>query len=818
LGSFWHDLRYGARLLGRSPGFSVIAILTLALGIGGSTAIFSVVDGVLLRPLSYPHPDQIVRVLAVTSRGNHIPFSDPDFQDLREQTHDLQGLAEYHNDLEPVLGASEPTLVTVAAVSRDFFKVMGVQPYLGAGFPYGELHVGGAPMALISYGFWQRYLGGSRDFRSHHLSIADHLITIVGVMPPGFTFPADAQLWFPRELFPITPYRTGHNWNLVGRLRNGASLQAAQVEVTTIARRLKQQYGEQSDMTDATLVPLREEIVGNTRPALLILLGAVGLLLLVACANVANLLLAKAAGRQRELAVRVALGATRRHLSRQFVAETLLLSVGGAVLGMPIAIWGVQALLALVPGKLPRAEDVGVHPSVLAFAAGIAVVTAVGLGLITAMRAAGSEVQENLRGGERTQTGGASSYRLRMMLMGAQVSVTMVLLVGAGLLGQSFFRLLNVDPGFRTEHIVTMNLMNLWPESPQAKQRLVGMMTDLVTRLRAVPGIDRVGVTSALPLTGRGKNGGYLVLSAPETFTDLAQLSKTYLSLVNDPTRTGHAEYRVASAGYFRVMGIPLLRGRLFDSSDGPDAPQVAVVSDSFARKQWPGQDPLGKLVEFGNMDGDLRPFTIVGVVGDVRDRSLDATALPTLYADYRQRAANNFSLVLQTNRPSIDIVPIARQIERQVQPDLPARFDTMAQVVSSSVADRQFNLLLLGIFALTALILALMGVYGVGSYLVAQRTKEIGIRMALGADAGDVVRMIAGQGLRVILAGVVVGVAGALSVTRVLASLLYGVTASDPYTFIAVALLLVLAGLLACYVPARRAARVDPISALREQ
>ncbi len=818
MGTFWQGLRYGTRLLIKRPGFTAIAVVTLALGIGGATAIFSVVDGVLLRPLPYPKANRIVRVYEVTHRNNRARLSDPDFLDLRRQISGLSGLAEFNSDREPVVGGSEPTLATVASVSQDFFRVMGVRPFLGHEFSVNQLYVGGTPVVLVSYGFWQRYLGGAPNFSSHHLKVSGHLVTIIGVMPAGFNYPGNTEMWFPRELFPMSSYRTGLNWLGIGRLREGVTLAEAQAQATAVAQRLRQEYGDSTYMVGVKLVPLRDQIVGNARPALLILLGAVGLLLLVACANVANLLLAQAAGRQRELAVRVALGATHRHLTSQFVAESLLLSVAGSLLGLPVAVWGVEALLALEPGKLPRARDVGVHPAVLGFAAGVAIVIAVALGLVTALRSASGDVQESLKGGERTQTGGTSSHRLRLMLMGGQVAVTLVLLVGAVLLARSLFDLLTIHPGFESQHVLAMNLLDVWPETPAEKLHLVNVLDTITGRLRAVPGVDAVGVVSALPLTGLSRSGGYLVVDSTEKFSSMKELAKTYLSLAHDPARTGHAVYLVASAGYFHAMGIPLLRGRLFRHGDGPEAPSVAVVSQSFAENQWPSENPLGKMIEFGNMDGDLQPFRIVGVVGDVRNRSLGSPAVPTFYSYYRQRPANDFSVVMRTSRSTADLVPIARQMERAVEPGLPVSFQTMDQIVSASTAGRRFNLVLLGTFALTALVLSLMGVYGVGSYLVSQRTKEIGIRLALGAQTGDVVRMIAGQGLRVILVGAAVGLAGALALTRVLESLLYGVKATDPPTYIGVALLVVATGYLACYLPARHAARVNPIDALREQ
>jgi putative ABC transport system permease protein len=826
---FWQDLRHGARLLGRKPGFTAIAVLTLALGIGGSTSIFSVVYGVLLRPLPYPDAGRIVRVFEVSSKGRHMAFSDPDFEDMRDQSTSFQNLVEFADyGLEPVGGVIEPTLARVAHVSRGFFDVMGVHPLVG-GFPPGQLHVGGTPMVIVSYGFWKQYLGGTPDLRSKRLSLENHLAAIVGVMPAGFDYPDQAQIWEPRELTPVDPYRTGHNYNVIGRLKKATTLSAAQAEVTGIARRLKQRYGNDCDMTDAALVPLQEQIVGHARPALLILLGAVGLLLLVACANVANLLLAQAAGRQRELAVRVALGATRNHLGAQFVSESLLLSAGGALLGLPVALWGVEALLALDPGKLPRAHEVGVHPWVLGFAAGLAILTAVGLGLVTAIRASGRNNLEALKGGERTQTGGASSHRLRMALMGTQVAVTLVLLIGAGLLARSFFRLLKVDPGFRTRHIVTMDLLGVGPNvdlqnlKPAGRAALASetqFLSTLLARLRTVPGVEQAGGIQGLPITGGGADGGFLVLAGSEKITNLDDLVRLFNEYHGDPTRLGHAQYLIASSGYFTAMGIPLLRGRLFDKSDGAGTPPVAVISQSLAQTQWAGQDPLGKRIEYGNMDLDMRPITIVGVVGDVRDTSLAVKPQPTFYVDYRQRpnALNEFTVVIHTNRPATAIVPAARSIERELRSDLPVRFDTIDHILSASVADRQFNLLLLGAFALTALVVALLGVYGVVSYLVSQRTKEIGIRMALGAQTSDVMRMIAGEGLRVIVTGAAVGVAGALALTRLLESLLFGVSAADPLTFLSVAAIVVAAGLAACYVPARRAARIDPITALREQ
>ena len=655
---------------------------------------------------------------------------------------------------------------------------------------------------------------------------------MVGVLPPRFGYPGHTELWVPAELWGETPSRTAHNWGtVVARLRDGVSLAQARSELSTLGHRLYQQYKPEIDMTDVSLMPLRAALTASVRPALLILLAAVGFLLLVGCANVANLLLARAADRGRELAVRVALGAGRARLVRQFLAEALLLSLGGVALGMLLALWGVEGLLALAPPSLPRLEEISVNLPVLAFALGLSVMVAVGLGVVTALRATAVDPQAALAESRRATAGSLASRRLARLLVGGQVAVTLVLLAGASLLGRSLLRVLSVDPGFRTAKVVTMEVEvpgSSTSTTLLAAQREIGntlpisFMNTVFDRLRAIPGVREVGGVSDLPLAAGGppSDGGFLLLDQQPEFdlakpADLARLEYFW-----NTAPGGHADYCVASEGYFRVLGIPLLRGRLFDERDTADVPHVAIISQSLARATWPGQDPLGRTIEFGNMDGDLRLLTVVGVVGDVRDRSLEALPRPTVYVNYRQRlrGGRDFTVVMRADTPPSVLLADARRIVHEIDPDVAPRFQTFQDVFSASLDTRRFNLMLIGVFASTALLLGGAGIYGVTAYWVAQRTREIGIRIALGAGRRTVMKLVMGQALVLTVAGIAAGVVGASALTRFLRSLLYEVRPIDPATFAAVTVLLGVVALTASYIPARRATKVDPMVALRHE
>jgi putative ABC transport system permease protein len=789
------DGRYALRQLRKSPGFALVAILTLALGIGATTAIFSVVYGVLLRPLPYPEPDRIVSVSEITAKGNPSRLADPNFDDFRDQSRSFRAIAKYSSFVVSVAGASEPTRTRVAYVSPSFLRVLGVQPELGRDFDAADARQGAAPTLLVGHDYWRLQLGSTRDLGPLRLKIDGAVFSAIGVLPAGFRFPADVDLWLAADLDGENPSRTSHNYS-------------------AIARRIHETSSEQGDylLADARVVSLRDSLTGRSRPALLVLLGAVGFLLLVACANVANLQLAQASARGRELAVRSALGARRGRLVRQFLTEALLLSLVGGVLGVLGALGGVRGLVAMAPADLPQLESVSVSQPVLAFALLLSVAVATGLGAFTAARATAGSVRESLMEGGRGQAGSAGSQRIGRAIVAAQIAITLVLVVGAGLFARSLTKVLQVEPGFRVDRVLAMDVTLPWRNDPAAKAYQARFFSELVDRLAQVPGVRQVGATGGLPMGG-GRPDGLFALVAPgaEPVT-LDGLQP----LFQQKERLGIADFCPATEGYFRVLGIPLLRGRLFDDHDGPDSPHVAVISESLARERWPGQDPIGQTIEFGNMDGDLRLITIVGIVGDTHDYGLEAPPRPTVYVNLRQRPRPQVSVAMLTSGDTGPTVRAARGIVRRLDPEIPARFRTLSQVVSASLGSRRFNAILIGCFGITALVLATTGVFGVMAYSVSRRTREIGVRVALGAESGDVRRMILRQGLRTILAGVAIGAVGSLALTRTVRSLLFGVSANDPLTFVAVTLVLVGAALLACYFPARRATRVDPVVALR--
>jgi predicted permease len=822
LDPIWHDLRHALRLLRKTPGFTAVAILTLGLGLGACTAIYTVVYGVLLRPLPFPQPDRIVQLWQITARATEGRFSDPNYDDLRDQNRTFESMAAFNENAASVTGGASATRVTYAGISRDLLKVLRVQPRLGRAFTPDEQVLGGNPAVLVGHGFWREQLGGNPDLSGLTLKIDSRTYAVIGVMPPEFRFPGDAQLWVPRELEPPLPSRTAHNWRVVGRLRDGVTIDQARTDLRGIAQRLEQQHRGDTTMMDVGVVPLHDQIVGRVRQLLLVLLGAVGFLLLVACANVVNLLLTRATTRQRELAVRSALGASRVRLLMPFLTESFVLTTAGGLLGVFVALVGVRGLLQMEPGGLPRLDEITVSWPVLAFAFITSAVTAMLLGVLAATRAMKADVNERLKEGQRTMAGGSSSARLRGALVIVQLAVSLVLLIGASLLGRSFLHLMQQQTGFRTEHLITIELAapaSLGQASPQQEallQRRIRFHDEIQARLRAVPGVTEAGGIDAFPLTGSGADGWFVILDgtpAPKDFDEFGDM-------VRNKERAGSAEFRIASPGYFKTMGIPLVRGRLFEDRDTIDAPHVAVINETLAKSRWPDRDPIGLQIEYGNMDGDMRPYTIVGIVGDTRDRGFAAAPRPMFYGNARQRPGRiaTFTIVAHTTGDPSDLIGRAGQIVRALEPDIPPRFRTIQQIVTRSVADRRFSLVLLSAFAGSALLLAVIGIYGVMSYVVTLRTQEMGIRVALGAKPGDIARLVLGQGARLVVTGLVLGLIAAAVLTRLLSTMLFGITPTDPVTYAVVAGVLALTAVAACQIPVWRATRVDPLTALRAE
>ncbi len=637
---------------------------------------------------------------------------------------------------------------------------------------------------------------------------------MIGVLPPGFQFPAEVDLWMAADLDGENTSRTSHSYSAAGRLRDGVTVAQANQDISAIARRIHDTSSERGDylLKDGMVMPLRDSITGKARSPLLILLGASGFLLLVACANVANLLLARITVRERELAIRSALGAARARLIRQFLTESFLLSLVGGALGVLAAVWGVTGLVALAPVSLPRLDAISISVPVLLFAFLLSTTVAAGIGAFIAARATSGDMRGGLLEGGRGQAGSQGSQRVGRVIVAAQIAITLVLVIGAGLFGRSLMKVLAVNPGFRVDRVITMDVSLPFSNDPQNKSRQAIFYSSLLDRLRQIPGVRKVGATSGLPMDGGLADGTFVLMNQSELPKSMNGLS----ALFHQKERIGTADFCVATDGYFEVLGIPLVRGRLFDTHDNASSPHVAVISESLARDRWPGEDPIGHTIEFGNMDGDLRLLTIVGIVGDTHEYGLDMPPNPTVYVNLFQRPRAAVTVTMLSDTDTRAVTSAARKILADLNPELPSRFRTFSQVYAASLGSRKFNVILIGFFGTTALVLAMTGVFGVMAYSVSRRTQEIGVRVALGAGTSDVLGMILGQGMRMIFIGVAIGIIGSLALTSTLESLLFRVTATDPLTFVSVTVLLVGSALLACYLPARRATKVDPMDALR--
>ncbi len=811
MGTIWQDLRYGARMLLKSPGFTMVAVLALALGIGANTAIFSVVNAVLLRPLPFAQPEQIITAWGSKDETQHSAVvSYMDYADWRDQTQTLEYVAAFqYGGTLLRQDEAEPEAITGANVSADLFPLLRVQPMLGRGFTRADDQPNAAPTIILGHSLWQRRFNSDPHIVGRQIRISTTNATVIGVLPEGFRFPVQANKTeflrpLAQALGDATKRRSAYMLRTVARLKPGVTVQQAEAEMRALGQRLEAQYPDEGFRLGARLITLHEAVVGDVRASLLVLLGAVGLVLLIACANVANLLLARAAARHREMAIRTALGASRWRVVRQLLTESVLLSALGGTLGLLLAMWGVDLLVAASPGGIPRLKDVGLDPSVLAFTVGVSLLTGFIFGLAPALQSAQVELHEALKEGGRSASEGRARQRMRSLLVVAEVALSLVLLIGAGLLLKSFTRLREVNPGFDAQNVLTTGLSLAKTKYPDEVQQRAAF-TEIAARVQAMPGVESAALIYPLPFGGSSTTNTFLIDGRPAP----------------RPEDKPSANYRLVSPDYFRVLGVPVRSGRVFTTRDAENAPLVIVVNESFARRFFAGADPLGQhiIVERGADDSAKQPTReIVGVVGDVRHEGLDTEAGPEFYVPYMQGPERYMDLVVRTKTANVAgmAASVRAAIKQWDAEQYVPNVEPLTQRVAESLARRRFNMLLTGLFAAVALLLAAVGIFGVTAYSVTQRTHEIGLRMALGAQPSDVLRLVLGQGLRLVLGGIVLGVAVALALTRVLTSMLYGVRPTDPLTFLSVSVLLTLVALVACYIPARRATKVDPVVAMR--
>jgi len=804
LADLLHDLRYAARTQLKNPAFTIVAVIALALGIGANTAIFSVVNTVLLRPLPYKDPDRLVMVWEDATKAGY-PLDVPtnaNFIDWRNQNQVFEGMAAIAYDNFNLTGAGEPERLQGRRVSASLFPLLGVDPQIGRVFTAAEDQPGSERVVLLNYGVWQRRFGGDPGIVGKAISLNGKGYTVVGVMPARFQFPTSTdQVWVPIAFTPEQAAdRTTHYLRVLARLKPGVTLSQAQTEMSTIATRLQQQYPESNTDVGAAVTLLQEYRVSDIRPALLILLGAVAMVLLIACVNVANLLLARAAVRQKEIAVRVALGARRQRLIRQFLTESLMLSAMGGIVGLAIAYAGLILLRSFIPQNISQAREISIDFKVLGFTLLVSVATGVIFGLAPAIQAARFNQIETLKEGGRDAATGSSSRRLRSVLVTAEVAISLVLLIGAGLLINSFLRLRNVDPGFRVDNLLTMNIVLPEPKY-QEPERRSAFYRELVQRVEALAGVRSAAVTTSLPLYSQGNSIVVVFEGRPDPKPGQEPIIVT----------------RIISPEYFDTMGIPLLKGRQLTEQDKRTSPRVVVVSEAMARRYWPNEDVIGKRIALGKVKKPEDWIHVIGVVKDVR-QILTADSKPQMYLSHQQ--TNFFApedLVVRTDVDPTSMAATVRNAVWEIDKDQPVSdIQTMEEILADSIARQRFSMLLLAIFAGVALVLAAVGIYGVMSYSVAQRTHEIGIRMALGAQAGAVLRLAVSYGMKLVIIGIVVGLVAAFALTRVMSTLLFGVTATDPTTFTLISVLLVLVAAIASYIPARRATKVDPMIALR--
>jgi putative ABC transport system permease protein len=797
------DLRYGMRVLRKNPGFTLVAVLTLALGIGANTAIFSIVNAVILRPLPFKEPDRIMYLQGTNQqrRLQQFPVSPPDFLDWRSQSRSFSELAAYESTIFRHTANTGAERLNGYSVTANFFDLMGEKPLLGRVFTAEDERPGNDMVAVLSETVWRRHFGADPGIVGQTVKMNDRTFTVIGVMRGAFKFPdTTAEVWKPlafdaEELQDRASYRL----QVVGRLKDGVTEEGARADMETVARQLQQAYPATNTGWSVFIQPLHESVVGFLRPAMFVLLGAVFFVLLIACVNVASLLSARMTSRRKEVALRTAIGATRLRILRQLLTESVMLGLIGGTCGVLLAVVGLRVLVGFIPPFTPRIEEIGIDPTVLGFTLLVSVITGLIFGLMPAWQTTHANLNEILKDSSRGSTGGKGQQRFRSALVVTEVVLSLVLLIGAGLLIRSFMAMRNVDPGFKAEGVLVNSQLVLPPQKYAEGNRGTAFFKELFQRVRALPGVESVGGITALPLQGNSRLQAYAVAGRPPQ-----PQGQELTAVIN-----------TVGADYFQTMSIPLKQGRLFTERDDTGGPKTVLVNETLARRIFPDRNALGERLY---LRGGNTAYEIVGIVGDAKQYNLTGDAEPEIFTHYLE-SPTTFMYVLARTKgdPSSLAMPIRREVQA-IDPDQPVGNRTLAQQFENSISQPRFYTLLLGLFAGVALILATIGIYGVMSYMVAQRTHEIGIRMALGAQGRDVLKIVIWQGLKLAIVGVAVGLALSFPATRLLSSLLYGVSAVDPLTFAVIPLLLTAVAVAACFIPARRATRIDPLVALRNE
>lgn len=812
------DLTYAFRILLKNPALTLVAVLTLALGIGANTAIFSVLNAVVLRPLPYAEPDRLVMIWETNPGNNKRPAAPGNYTEWREKNSTFSDLAATFYGNFNLTGDGEPERINGSTVTSNLMRTLGVSAQLGRTFVDDDDQHQDQKLAIISDALWKRRFGADRDIVGKTINIDASTHTVVGVMPVGFKFPVQSDLWVLGKdrnavsmslwsQFPTNDWtndRDAHFINVVGRLKQGSTLAQAQSDIAGIARRLEEQYPETNGGLGSNVISLHTQVVGDVKNLLAILLGAVALVLLIACTNVASLLLARANQRDREFAIRRAVGASRWRLIRQLLTESILMSLAGGVAGLLLAAWVVKLFIKLSPGDIPRLEEASVDMHLLAFTFGVSLVTGIAFGLWPALHATGGSLNQSLKESGAKSSEGRQRRRARNVLIVTELAVAQVLLVGAGLLIMSYVKVSQLDPGFNGDHVLTAKIAPSATKYRDSKAR-VQFFTRVIDQLKSLAGVNSVGMVMSLPLSGASMNRGFVVEGRPQPKSD----------------ENVSMDYQVVSHDYFATLEVPIIRGRGFTSQDTETAPKVIVINEAMAKRYWPNEDPVGKRMAFGDSSKDTSWRTIVGIAGNMRHAALSEEPVPTGFIDYRQDLESwpRMAFVLKTKTDASSLTSAVRGSLVSIDPQQPVyAVETMEKLLGSSVAPRRFVMSLIASLAFVALALSIVGIYSVISTSVSERTREIGIRMALGAKRSDVLRMVLSQGMKVALAGVIVGVVVATMLTRFVTTLLFQVSATDPTTFAAVGLLLSVVALAACYLPARRATKVDPLVALKDE